>query len=65
MGDNLKEEISISCSTPSTNVDNTSFVAFENHTKGIGMNILTRIGYEGRGLRINGQGITNSIEVKA
>ena len=39
VGDRSKEVISISSSTPSVNVDNTSFAVFEKHTKGIGMKI--------------------------
>ena len=40
------------------------FVVFENHTIGIGSKVLKRMGYEGRGLGINGQGIVNPIKVE-
>jgi len=54
MGDKSKEVIIIY----------SSIATFEKHTKGIGMKLLTRMGYDGGGLRINGQGITNPIKVK-
>ena len=46
------------------NVDHTSFAPFENHTKGIGMKLSTHMGYDGRDLGFNGQGIINPIKVK-
>lgn len=64
MGDRPKEVINVSSSIHSANVDNISFAGFEKHTKGIGMNILNFMGYEGRGLRVNNRGIINPIKVK-
>ena len=43
---------------------NDDFVVFENHTTGIGSKPLKRMGYEGKGLCINGQGIVNPIKVE-
>lgn len=40
------------------------FAIFENHTTGIGSKLLKRMGYEGKGLGINGQGMVNPIKVE-
>jgi len=40
------------------------FVFFENHTTGIGSKLLNKMGYEGKGLGVNGHGIINPIKVE-
>jgi len=40
------------------------FAIFENHTTRIGSKLLKRMGYEGKGLGINGQGIVNPIKLE-
>ena len=40
------------------------FIVFENHTTRIGSKLLKRMGYEGKGLGDNGQGIVNPIKVE-
>jgi len=40
------------------------FAVFENHTIGISSKLLKRMGNEGKGLGVNGQGIVNPIKVE-
>jgi len=40
------------------------FIVFKDHTTGIGSKMMNRMGYEGKGLGINGQGIINAIKVE-
>ena len=42
-----------------------SFSEFKKHTSGIGCNLLTKMGYDGKGLGINGQVIPNPIQEEA
>lgn len=55
----VKNDSSISC----TFYDD-DFVAFEKHTTGIGSKLLKKMGYQGKGLSINGQCIVNPIKVE-
>lgn len=43
---------------------NDDFTIFENHTTRIGSKLQKRMGYEGKGLGVNGQGIVNPIKVE-
>ena len=40
------------------------YAVFENHTTGIGSKLLKRMGYEGKGLGVTGQGLVNPIKVE-
>ncbi|GLJ08135.1 hypothetical protein SUGI_0081910 [Cryptomeria japonica] len=46
------------------NDHNYVFAGFESHTKGIGMNMLTKMVYREKGLGVSEQGMSNYIEVK-
>jgi tuftelin-interacting protein 11 len=61
---NTSEVCSEGHSSNSPSSHQVGFGAFEKHTKGVGLRILTKMGYEeGKGLRCKGQGIVNLIEV--
>lgn len=59
-----KEVKDTSCSIHSLNNDNASFASFEKHTKGIGMKLLTKMGYNGKAIGIYIHGIINPIDVR-
>ena len=60
-----RDPCEVKISSPSSYMfpDN-DFAVFENHTTGIGSKLLKRMGYEGKGLGVNGQGIVNPIKVE-
>jgi hypothetical protein len=51
-----------SCYFSSHQGENDSLNEFKEHTYGIGFKLLTKMGYDGKGLGINGQGMTNPIQ---
>jgi len=44
--------------------DDDDLGAFEKHTTNIGSRLMKKMGYEGKGLGVNGQGIVNTIQVE-
>ncbi len=55
-------EVKSNSSTPCIFLDN-DFAAFEEHTIGFRSKLLKRMGYQGKFLNINGQGIINPVKV--
>ena len=53
-----------SCSFSSYQGENVSLDEFKQHTYGIGFKLLTNMGYDGKGLGTNGQGMTNPIQAE-
>jgi hypothetical protein len=49
------------CYFSSHQYENVSLNEFKEHTYGIGFKLLTNMGYDGKGIGINGQGMTNPI----
>jgi hypothetical protein len=65
VSENTSEVCSEIQSSNSSYSHQVGFGAFEKHTRGVGLRILTKMGYEeGKGLRCKGQGIVNPIEVE-
>ena len=63
ISENISEVCSEASSSKFPHSHQVGFGAFEKHTKGVGLRILTKMGYEeGKGLRCKGQGIVNPIE---
>jgi len=58
-----KEVKYTSCLIHSRKNDNVSFASFEKNTKGIGMKLLTKMGYNSKVGGIHGHGIINPIKV--
>jgi hypothetical protein len=68
-GSSISENISEVCSEDSSSnfphSHQVGFGEFKKHTKGVGLRIQTKMGYEkGKGLGCRGQGIVNPIEVE-
>jgi hypothetical protein len=53
-----------SCSSSPHQDENVSLDGFKEHTYGIGYKLVTKMGYDGKGLGINGQGMTNPIQAE-
>ena len=53
-----------SCSFSSHHDENVFLDGFKEHTYGIGYKLLNKMGYDGKGLGISGQGMTNPIQAE-